>query len=114
MLRAPLRSGERHNVVYDLARSEGIDGLVLLAGTLANHLGLDDLARYCERYRPRPMSSVAVELDGMTGILVDGEQACERGSGTWWRTTSSGESRSLAGRRGTSRRRIACARTARF
>jgi DNA-binding LacI/PurR family transcriptional regulator len=40
MLRAPLRLGERHNVVYDLARSEGIDGLVLLAGTLANHLGL--------------------------------------------------------------------------
>jgi len=79
MLRAPLRSGERHNVVYDLARSDGIDGLVLLAGTLTNHLGPDDLAHYCERYRPRPMSSVAVELDGMTGILVDGEQSLREG-----------------------------------
>jgi len=73
MLRAPLRLGERHNIVYDLARSEGIDGLVLMAGTLSNHLGLDDLARYCERFRPRPMSSVAAALEGMSAILTDGE-----------------------------------------
>jgi DNA-binding LacI/PurR family transcriptional regulator/signal transduction histidine kinase/ActR/RegA family two-component response regulator len=79
MQRAPFRLGERHNVVYDLARSEGIDGLVLLSGTLANHLGLAELARYCERYRPRPMSSVAAGLDGMTGILVDGEQSMREG-----------------------------------
>jgi DNA-binding LacI/PurR family transcriptional regulator/signal transduction histidine kinase len=79
MLRAPFRFGERHNVVYDLARSEGIDALVILAGTLGNHLGLDDLARYCERYRPRPMSSIAAEIEGMTGILVDGEQALREG-----------------------------------
>ena len=75
MLRAPLRLGERRNVVYDLAGSEGIDGLVLMAWTVANHLGLDDLERYCERYRPRPMVCVAETLKGMTGILVDGEPA---------------------------------------
>jgi DNA-binding LacI/PurR family transcriptional regulator/signal transduction histidine kinase/ActR/RegA family two-component response regulator len=79
MLRAPFRLGERHNVVYDLARSEGIDGLVLMAGTLSNHLGLDDLARYCERFRPRPMSSVAAELEGMSAILTDGEPVLREG-----------------------------------
>jgi signal transduction histidine kinase/DNA-binding LacI/PurR family transcriptional regulator/ActR/RegA family two-component response regulator len=79
MLRAPLRLGERHHPVYDLARSEGIDGLVLLAGTLANHVGLEDLAHYCERYRPRPMSSVAVKINGTTGILVDGERSLREG-----------------------------------
>jgi DNA-binding LacI/PurR family transcriptional regulator/signal transduction histidine kinase len=79
MLRAPFRSGERHNVVYDLARAKDIDGLVVLAGTLGNHFGLDDLADYCERYRPVPMSSVAAEVDGMTGILVDGELALRQG-----------------------------------
>ena len=81
MLRAPIRAGERHNVVYDLARSRGIDGLVIMAGTMGNHLGLSDLADYCERYRPLPMSSVAVELDGMTSILVDGVQALRSGIG---------------------------------
>jgi DNA-binding LacI/PurR family transcriptional regulator/signal transduction histidine kinase len=79
MLRAPTRSGERHNVVYDLAGSKGIDGLVILAGTLGNHLGLDELARYCERYRPMPMSSIAAELEGMTAILVEGMHSLRDG-----------------------------------
>jgi Transcriptional regulators len=78
-LHAPFRFGERRNVVYDLARSEGIDALVILAGTLGNHLGLDDLARYCERYRPLPMSSIAAEIEGMTSILIDGEPALRDG-----------------------------------
>ncbi|HEU6439119.1 MAG TPA: substrate-binding domain-containing protein [Terriglobales bacterium] len=78
-LHAPSRFGERRNVVYDLARSEGIDGLVILAGSLGNHLGLDDLARYCERFRALPMSSIAAELEGMIGILIDGEQALREG-----------------------------------
>ena len=78
-LRAPFRFGERHNVVYDLARSEDIDGLVILSGTLGNYLGLDDLVRYCGRYRSRPISSVAAEIEGTIGILVDGEQALREG-----------------------------------
>jgi DNA-binding LacI/PurR family transcriptional regulator/signal transduction histidine kinase/ActR/RegA family two-component response regulator len=79
MLRATFRFGERHNVIYDLASSEAIDGLVIMAGTLGNNLGLDDLARYCERYCPRPMSSIGVPLAGMPSILVDGEQALREG-----------------------------------
>jgi len=77
-LHAPTRRAERRNVVYDLARSEGIDALVILAGAIA-YLGLDDLARYCERYRPLPMISIAAELEGMTSILIDGEQALREG-----------------------------------
>ncbi len=79
LLRAPLPFGERHRAVYDLARSEGIDGLVIQAGSFVNYLGLDDLARYCEHYRPRPMVSLAAAVEGTTGILVDGEQALREG-----------------------------------
>jgi len=79
-LHSPFRFGEQRNAVYDLARSEGIDGLVILAVTLGNYLGLDDLARYCERYRPLPMSSIAAELEGMTSILIDGEPALREGT----------------------------------
>jgi DNA-binding LacI/PurR family transcriptional regulator/signal transduction histidine kinase/ActR/RegA family two-component response regulator len=78
-LHAPSRFGEQRNVVYDLARSEGIDALVIVTGTLGNHLGPGDLARYCERYRPLPMSSIADKLEGMTSILIDGEQALREG-----------------------------------
>lgn len=79
VLHAPFRFGELRNVVYELADSEGIDALVILASTMGNHLGLEDLARFCERYRPLPMSSIAAELDGMTSILIDGEQALREG-----------------------------------
>jgi DNA-binding LacI/PurR family transcriptional regulator/signal transduction histidine kinase/ActR/RegA family two-component response regulator len=78
-LRAPFHFGERHNVAYDLALSHEIDGLVIQAGTLGAHLTLDDLGRYCERYRPRPMCSISVAIEGATGILVDGEQALRDG-----------------------------------
>ncbi len=72
MPRSTFRFGERHNVVYDLGRSEAIDGLVVMAAPVGANLGLEDLAGYCERYRPRPMCSIGAHLAGMTGILVDG------------------------------------------
>ncbi len=77
--RAPFRFGERHNVAYDLAGSGDIDGLVIQAGNLSTYLTLDDLGRYCKRYRPRPMCSLAGAIEGATGIIVDGEQALREG-----------------------------------
>jgi DNA-binding LacI/PurR family transcriptional regulator/signal transduction histidine kinase/ActR/RegA family two-component response regulator len=73
------RFDEQREVVYDLVRSEGIDALVILAGRLGNNLGLDELARYCERHRPLPMSSIEERAEGMTSILIDGEQALREG-----------------------------------
>jgi DNA-binding LacI/PurR family transcriptional regulator/signal transduction histidine kinase len=78
-LHAPLRFGDRANRVYDLAGSSGIDGLVVLGGTLGGHLAVDELAHFCQRYRPLPMSSVAVRLEGMTCILIDGDPALRAG-----------------------------------
>ena len=66
-----LRLGERYNVVYELARSQSVDGLVVMPGSTGSEIGLDALARYCERYRPRPMCSISAKVEGMTGILVD-------------------------------------------
>ena len=77
--RATFRLGQRRNVVYDLGCSDNIDGLVVMAGTVGNSLGLDGLTSYCERYRPRPMCSVGAPLQGMTGIVVAGENALREG-----------------------------------
>jgi signal transduction histidine kinase/DNA-binding LacI/PurR family transcriptional regulator len=79
MPRATFRLGERRNIVYDLGRSKNIDALVVMAGPVGTNLGLDDLAGYCERYRPRPMCSIGAPLEGMTGILVAGEPALREG-----------------------------------
>jgi DNA-binding LacI/PurR family transcriptional regulator/signal transduction histidine kinase/ActR/RegA family two-component response regulator len=73
------RFGEQREVVYDLVRSEGIDALVILAGRLGNNLGLGELARCREPHRPLPMSIIEERADGMTSILIDGEQALREG-----------------------------------
>lgn len=79
VLNSPSRFGQQRNAVYDLATSDGIDGLVILAGTLGNYRGFDDLSAFCERFRPLPMVSIAATLPGMTSILIDGEHALREG-----------------------------------
>jgi DNA-binding LacI/PurR family transcriptional regulator/signal transduction histidine kinase/ActR/RegA family two-component response regulator len=73
------RFDEQREIVHDLVRSEGIDALVILAGRLGNNLGLGELARYCERHRPLPMSIIEEQAEGMTSILIDGQQALREG-----------------------------------
>src|SRR5258708_17978826 len=71
VLRSPHRFAAQRNAVYDLAGAESVDGLMLMSGTLGNHIGPEELARYCERYRPLPMCSIAVPLPGIPSVLVD-------------------------------------------
>jgi phosphoserine phosphatase RsbU/P len=71
VLSSPHRSGVQRNAVYELAGPENVDGLILMSGALGNHIGEDALARYCDRYRPLPMCSIAVALPGIPSVLVD-------------------------------------------
>ncbi|MBN1611919.1 MAG: substrate-binding domain-containing protein [Polyangiaceae bacterium] len=70
-LRSPLRFSVQRNVVYELAGPENVDGLMLMTGTIANFVGPAELARYCERFQPLPMCSIAVALPGTPSVLVD-------------------------------------------
>lgn len=71
VLRSPHRFGAQRNAVYDLAGPENADGLMIMSGTLGNHIGPAALSAYCERYRPLPMCSIAVPLPGIPSVLVD-------------------------------------------
>jgi DNA-binding LacI/PurR family transcriptional regulator/signal transduction histidine kinase len=76
---SPVHFGEQRNAAYSLVTSEGIDGLVMLSGTIANYRGLDDLAAFCDRLRPLPMVSLAATLPGMTSVVIDGDHALREG-----------------------------------
>lgn len=71
ILASPYRFGERRNFIYDLAGPESLDGIIIMSGTLGNYIGPKKLARYCERYRPLPMTSIGVALEGIPSVLVD-------------------------------------------
>lgn len=74
VLRSPHRSGAHRNFVFDLVGQHNVAGLIILAGTIGNHVGMDELGRYCERYQPLPMCSVGIALPGMPCVLVDNQR----------------------------------------
>jgi sigma-B regulation protein RsbU (phosphoserine phosphatase) len=74
VLQSPHRSGAHRNFVFDLIGEHNVSGLIILAGTMGNYVGTDELARYCERYRPLPMCSVGIALPGMPCVLVDNQR----------------------------------------
>ncbi len=74
ILRSPHRSGAHRNFVFELVGQHNVSGLIILAGTMGNHVGTDELARYCERYQPLPMCSVGIALPGMPCVLVDNQR----------------------------------------
>ncbi|MBN1428869.1 MAG: substrate-binding domain-containing protein [Anaerolineae bacterium] len=58
------------NVTYDLAGPDNLDGLIVSAA-LQNYITIEAMARFCARYAPLPMVSIAIEIDGIPSITVD-------------------------------------------
>lgn len=70
VLRSPLRSSLMRNAVYELAGPETLDGLIVM-GALGNTIGAEELSSFCDQYRPLPIVSIAVPLEGTPSVLVD-------------------------------------------
>jgi sigma-B regulation protein RsbU (phosphoserine phosphatase) len=68
----PATSGGRHRV-YDLVSSRNVDGIVVLGSTLVHGVGQGVLMRQCERYRPLPLCSIGLDLQGFPSVTVDNE-----------------------------------------
>src|SRR5258708_21031090 len=73
VLEAPPGGGGERNGVFDLARPKSVDALVVMSGAIGNQIGPERLRQYCERYRPLPMCSIAVELGERSGVCIDNE-----------------------------------------
>jgi sigma-B regulation protein RsbU (phosphoserine phosphatase) len=69
---SPTTIGGRH-CLYDIVNSRNVDGLVVLGSTIVHDVGQGALARLCARYRPLPLCSIGVKLDGFPSVTVDNE-----------------------------------------
>ena len=58
---------DQANVLYDLANSTNIDGLILWGSSLRNFIGAEALAEFCERFSPLPI----VELDEIPASVTE-------------------------------------------
>ncbi len=61
------------NVLYDLVNKERFDGLVIASGSMGTPIGPEKMQIFCERYRPLPMASIAIPLDGISSVLMDND-----------------------------------------
>jgi DNA-binding LacI/PurR family transcriptional regulator len=73
VLEAPQGEGGERNGVFDLAGPKIVDALIVLSGVIGNRIGPERLRVFCERYRPLPMCSIAVELGEMSSVCIDNE-----------------------------------------
>lgn len=62
------------NVVYDFIDHHRLDGLIIWSSSLSSYVGIDSLRDFCDRFRPLPMVSIGVVLDGIPGIVLDSYQ----------------------------------------
>jgi DNA-binding LacI/PurR family transcriptional regulator len=60
------------NFLFDLLRPSDFDGLLVLSGSLGNHVGVKAFEQWLGRYRGVPMVSVGVELGICQNVVADG------------------------------------------
>ena len=66
-----LGSGDLFNTIFELANPEMMDGLVVWSALLGHDVGPEATSTFCERYRPLPMVSIGLALEGIPSIMVD-------------------------------------------
>ncbi len=62
------------NLVYDLIDVNRLDGLIVWGSSLASDVGPECMPRFCARYRPLPIVSIGLALEGIPGVLLDSYQ----------------------------------------
>ncbi len=63
----------RRDRVFELISPENVDALVILAGSIGNRIGAERMSAYCERFRPLPMCSIALDVEGISSVCIDND-----------------------------------------
>jgi DNA-binding LacI/PurR family transcriptional regulator len=69
-----LGSEPERNRIYQLVGRNNVDALAILAGTIGNHVGLEELGRFCSRFGNLPMCAVTAQLAGMSSVEIDNRE----------------------------------------
>jgi DNA-binding LacI/PurR family transcriptional regulator len=72
-LNAPNAFDAQHNIAYDLISPARVDGLVSMSGAIGEFSKPEELELFYARYRPLPIVSIAMVLEGIPSISADNE-----------------------------------------
>ncbi|XXT15606.1 SpoIIE family protein phosphatase [Sorangium sp. So ce429] len=67
--------------LYHLVGPEAVDGIVIAAATLGNHVGFEGVQSFCRYYEPLPVCSIGIPIPGVPSILVDNGLGIEMAAG---------------------------------
>jgi DNA-binding LacI/PurR family transcriptional regulator len=74
-LRIPNGFDAQANLLYDLIRDKQLDGLIILTGALDSYVTPQEMKAFVERFRPLPIVSIEVALEGIPSIMMDNYKA---------------------------------------
>jgi len=69
----------QRNKVFDLVNREALDGLIVWSSAMNFYTSLEGVRDFCNRYRPLPIVSMAMALEGIPSVLLDNYQAMRSG-----------------------------------
>jgi DNA-binding LacI/PurR family transcriptional regulator len=64
----------QRNGIFGMVSRESVDALAIMAGSVGNRIGPSALRRFCERFEDLPMCSIAGDLEGLPGVVVDNRE----------------------------------------
>ena len=70
-LRSPLEFEAQSNILYELVSVQSIDGLVIWTAGLPLFVDRPEMNAFCQRFRPLPMVTAGVPIEGIPGVTVD-------------------------------------------
>jgi sigma-B regulation protein RsbU (phosphoserine phosphatase) len=66
-----LGSEPERNRIYQLVGRNNVDALALMAGTIGNYVGLEELGRFCSRFGDLPLCAVGAPVTGISSVEID-------------------------------------------
>ena len=70
LVRSPVEFEAQRNVIYNMVDRQRVDGLVMMGGLNA-WVSLEDTYAFLERFKPMPMVTTGIVLEGIPGVTVD-------------------------------------------
>lgn len=70
-LDSPFTDDRFHNIVYQAANPDRLDGIILSAGSLANFINPEDFQGFVRNFRSVPMVSIAYPIEGIPSVMID-------------------------------------------
>lgn len=61
------------NIIYDLANVDNVDGLLVMTSVVSSHVGPEETKVFCEAFRPLPLVSIGLIMEGFPSLVVDNE-----------------------------------------